>query len=410
MAESVDVVVVGGGVAGSTLGGALADADLSVVVLEKSEHFEDRVRGEWIAPWGVAEAKRLGIYPALVEAGGHHLTRHVGYDELLPPEVAEAMEIDLSLWHPDAPGPLTIEHVQIQNLLFSRARDLGAEMCRAVTHIDVEAGRDPRVRFRGPGGERSVSCRFVVGADGRSSAVRRQLGIPLVEDPIDHLIAGLLVDGLRDWPEQTQAIGKAGDIQYLIFPQGGGRARLYADYDAADRGRFSGQDGIERFLESFRMACVPGSGEIASATPLGPCRSYPSQDAWTESPVSEGAVLVGDAAGYNDPIIGQGLSIALRDVRLVRDLMLESPEWTPELFAPYVAERRERLRRLRVTAQIATRLGARFDPESVTARGRAFARIGKDPSVFPLAAAFAGPEKIPVERFSEDFVEALFAP
>ncbi len=48
---------------------------------------------------------------------------------------------------------------------------------------------------------------------------------------------------------------------------------------------------------------------------------------------------IGDAAGHNDPIIGQGLSITYRDVRIVRDLMLENRDWTPAIFRPYADER-----------------------------------------------------------------------
>ena len=48
---SVDVVIVGGGVGGSSLGAALAGSGLSVALLERTTSFEDRVRGEWIAPW-----------------------------------------------------------------------------------------------------------------------------------------------------------------------------------------------------------------------------------------------------------------------------------------------------------------------------------------------------------------------
>ncbi|MGB9279946.1 MAG: hypothetical protein WCB57_07650 [Pseudonocardiaceae bacterium] len=53
-------------------------------------------------------------------------------------------------------------------------------------------------------------------------------------------------------------------------------------------------------------------------------------DSWTEQPYAPGAVLIGDAAGWNDPIIGQGLSIALRDVRMATDvLMLGGPRLAP---------------------------------------------------------------------------------
>ena len=54
-----DLVIVGGGIGGSALATVMARAGRSVLVLEKSEEFEDRVRGEWIAPWGVVETKRV---------------------------------------------------------------------------------------------------------------------------------------------------------------------------------------------------------------------------------------------------------------------------------------------------------------------------------------------------------------
>ena len=71
------------------------------------------------------------------------------------------------------------------------------------------------------------------------------------------------------------------------------------------------------------MSCYPWSDEVARATPAGPCATYPGDDTWTSQPYVDGAVLIGDAAGHNDPIIGQGLSIAMRDARTVRDLVLD---------------------------------------------------------------------------------------
>ena len=69
-------------------------------------------------------------------------------------------------------------------------------------------------------------------------------------------------------------------------------------------------------------SCLPWSDEIARAKPAGPCATFPGDDTWTAQPFAEGVVLIGDAAGYNDPIAAQGLSIALRDARSVRDLIL----------------------------------------------------------------------------------------
>ena len=56
MPETHDVIIVGGGIAGSGLATMLARGGKSVLLLEKSTEFADVVRGEWMAPWCVFEA------------------------------------------------------------------------------------------------------------------------------------------------------------------------------------------------------------------------------------------------------------------------------------------------------------------------------------------------------------------
>src|SRR5437762_13583163 len=69
MSSTYDVVMVGGGLAGAGLGRLLARAGLRVLVLERTLEFRDRVRGEVLVPWGVAEAKRLGFEELLRPVG-----------------------------------------------------------------------------------------------------------------------------------------------------------------------------------------------------------------------------------------------------------------------------------------------------------------------------------------------------
>src|SRR5437764_2234387 len=68
---SNDVIIVGGGLAGSALAAQLAQHGCSTLVIERETTFKDRVRGENILPWGVAAARRLGIFDTLRGAGGH---------------------------------------------------------------------------------------------------------------------------------------------------------------------------------------------------------------------------------------------------------------------------------------------------------------------------------------------------
>ena len=58
--STFDVVTVGGGLGASACAASMARSGMRVLVLEKETQFKDRVRGEYIATWGVAEARELG--------------------------------------------------------------------------------------------------------------------------------------------------------------------------------------------------------------------------------------------------------------------------------------------------------------------------------------------------------------
>jgi 2-polyprenyl-6-methoxyphenol hydroxylase-like FAD-dependent oxidoreductase len=279
---------------------------------------------------------------------------------------------------------VTIEHVALQNVALAQAQKSGAMVKRGVSSVEITGGSNPGVKYSHEGRFYEHQCRLIVGADGRTSTVQRQIGLKLEEDPIDHLIAGLLVEDAHGWPEDLQSIGKVGDIQYLIFPQGGGRVRLYVDYDITDRKRFSGKTGAATMLAAFDMPCVPNSKAIAGATPSGPCRSNPSQDAWIDNPWVDGVVLMGDAAGYNDPINGQGVSVACRDARMLADILLAHEDWHGGIFAPFGEERKERMRRLRQAARFSTLFNARFGPDAEAARVRARRRMVDDPQLMMI--------------------------
>ena len=121
-------------------------------------------------------------------------------------------------------------------------------------------------------------------------------------------------------------------------------------------------------------------------------------------------VLVGDAAGHNDPIIGQGLSIALRDARTVRDLVLDGAR-TPDAFAAYGQERMERMSRLRLIADILAVTQAE-DAENQPARRERFAEYFADPDsglMLLMLAAFAGPESVPDELVDHDWPDRIRA-
>jgi len=405
-----EVVIVGAGIGGGALATVLARAGIAVTLLEKSLVHVDQVRGEWLAPWGVAETQRLGLYEALLAAGGHHLGRHISYGDDIDAATAESQPLDLMAFEGlGFKSPLCMRHPVMCDLLDAEANKSGAELIRGVTDLQVMPGAAPEVRFRHDGVEHKFNPRIVIGADGRNSTVRAQAGIEQHRDPTHHLMAGMLVDGTTGWPADLQIFGTEARINFLAFPQSSERVRLYICYGIDDKRRFAGTDNQARFLDAFRLATVPGSQHLANGVPSGPCNSYGNEDTWTDAPYVPGVVLIGDAAGHNDPIIGQGLSITYRDVRIVRDLMFENRSWTPDTFRPYAEERRERMRRLRLAASTFSILNAEFGDHARERRMRVREERMRNsfPDVTP--ATFVGPEVLPAEMFDETILDRLRA-
>lgn len=402
--EDYDLVIIGGGIGGSALAATVARAGAKALLLEKSEVYEDHVRGEWIAPWGVAEVKRLGLYDLLRHAGGHHLAQHITYDETLDPAQAEAAPLPLDMFVPGIPGPLCIGHPKHCQTLFDEAGRAGAVTRRGVEVLKVTAGNAPSVTYRRGGEERVVAARLIVGADGRASSARSAAGIELNQDKPHHMFGGMLVENASGWNADRQAIGTEGDFAFLAFPQGDGRIRIYGSYALEERRRFAGPDGPRLFLDAFKMNCSPENRHIAEGRPAGPLLSYFNNNSWTDEPYAEGVVLIGDAAGWNDPIIGLGLSITYRDVRIVSDLLRGAALWNADLFRAYGEERRERMRRLRFVADIQSTLDAEFDEAARERRRSFFARAKADPSLQAYSfAVMAGPDSLPPEIFTPDY-------
>ena len=78
MGEQYDVVIIGGGIAGSGLATMLARGGKEVLLLEQTNAYSDIVRGEIMSQWGVKEADAMGLLDALLGAGAHFVNMHLG--------------------------------------------------------------------------------------------------------------------------------------------------------------------------------------------------------------------------------------------------------------------------------------------------------------------------------------------
>ena len=357
------------------------------------------MRGESLLPWGVREARSLGVEDDLLAAGAVICPTFVNCAAGMPVEVAEQNAIPLADIIPGIPGSLNIPHAEACAALAAAAAGAGAEVRKGVREVRVESGARPRVRWVEDGEASEAAPRIVVGADGRNSVVRRGAGIELHRRPETHMIAGLLVGGLEGVLDDYDIIAAGPELILIGFQQPGGRLRIYLCPSARDRHRFAGASGLEEFRRVVRsFDFIRSSDALADAPAVGPLATMPGDDSWTDEPFAPGVVLIGDAAGWSSPIAGQGLSITMRDARTVRDVLLTDHQST-DAFADYVAERSERMRRLRAMTAVNAAAFA-DDCDDRPARLGRFAAARQDPLYAAyFGAIFAGPEFAPAEAF-----------
>jgi len=239
--------------------------------------------------------------------------------------------------------------------------------------------------------------------------VRRQVGIELEHYDATCMIAGLIVDGLGDIPQDHDFLASTDDLFMASFHQHDSQLRVYLCPGMKQKNRFAGPNGVDEFLRSANFACLPFGERISRATPVGPLASYPGDDSWTNRPYAPGVVLIGDAAGYNNPIIGEGLSIAMRDARQVRDA-LRSGDDDMHVFEDYAAERFERMRRLRNAAIFFSATFADDCENRPARRAKFFEMMQGEPLMMALlGATMGGPENAPPEAFDGRLADAIKA-
>lgn len=395
-----DLVTVGGGLGGAGIARVMAAEGARVLVLERTADFKDRVRGEVLVPWGVAEAKRLG-FDELLRPIGNDLVR---WDFVIGGR--RVMSLDIRLASGVGENVLTYYHPRMQDIVLESAEKAGAEVRRGARVSAVRPGRPATVSFEHDGKSHEVRARLVVGADGRGSAVRGWGGFRAERDTERRLFAGVLFEDVSA-PEDVLFSGflPGTGLMTYVFPQGGRRARCYVGFQkGTDVTRFTGANDVPRFIEtSTRIGAKTEWYEGARAN--GPLATFDATDEWVEHPYRDGIALVGDAAATSDPTWGQGMSVTMRDVRILRDALLATQDWDAAGHA-YAAGHDAFHRIVHTADGWYTDLFCDVGPQADTLRARAFPQIVADPTRI-LGTPLGGPEVVADEAarrrfFAED--------
>lgn len=175
--KTYDVVVVGGRVAGASTALLLARAGARVALVERSRYGSDALSTHGLMRAGVLQLSRWGLLDRVVAEGTPPIrltTFHYGDDEPVQISIRPSAGVD-ALYAPR-------RHV-LDRILVDAASGAGADVLhetRVTELLHDASGRVAGVRTLGAGGPGALSARFVVGADGLSSRVARQVEAPVL--------------------------------------------------------------------------------------------------------------------------------------------------------------------------------------------------------------------------------------
>jgi digeranylgeranylglycerophospholipid reductase len=325
--DRYDVVVVGAGPAGSVAAWEAARQGLNVLLLEKRQEVGSPVRCaegitrralvQFIAPdpaWISAEVNTVSI-----------ATVRNGCEQTWVPEAPAQAPPDSSVGY-------VLERRVFDRVLAERAALAGARVLVKTAAVSLlrEGKRVTGVRAAGPWGTREIAARVVIGADGVESRVGFWAGLGTTLPPRDlmscaqFLMAGVDIDPHCTYYYLDQDLAPGGYI--WIFPKGDGRANVGLGVQAGtpSRQQLGGADImprppvelLTRFVEAHPFLA---RGSMVTLIAGGVPVALPPAVL-----VTDGCVLVGDAARQVDPLTGGGIANGMAAGRLAGRVIAEA--------------------------------------------------------------------------------------
>ncbi|MER6567054.1 FAD-dependent oxidoreductase [Streptomyces sp. NPDC001093] len=301
----MDVLIVGAGPTGLTLGIDLARRGVEALVVERAEGLFPGSRGKGLQPRTLEVFDDLGVVDAIRAAGGPYPHRVTWKDGERVGELPmfERIEADEGAPYTE---PWMVAQWRTQEILHARLLELGGrvDFGREVTGLEQDA-EGVTVRFADG---TAVRAGYVVAADGGRSVVRRAVGVGMAGetvDPAPFLVADVRLTGLdRDF---WHVFPKDDGTVVGLCPQAGTndfqlQARL-AEGTEPD----PGFDGIRRLVAAYTHLDAEDVTELRWSSGFRPRAALADR-------FRVGRVfLAGDAAHVHSPAGGQGLNTSVQD-------------------------------------------------------------------------------------------------
>jgi 2-polyprenyl-6-methoxyphenol hydroxylase-like FAD-dependent oxidoreductase len=326
-AANHDVIIAGGGIAGSSVAAALDNFGYRILIVEPGLDHAKRLAGELIHPSGVDHLSQLGLVNPLMAAGGGRIRGFALFTGSGTNKPTHVLPYSDSC---DAGSDgFAIEHgVMVRALLEHVATLPNVTVWSAsrVTALDADSAGAVSVTIEHAHGRDRLSAALLVAADGRTSHVRTMAGIPHRQTHISNMI-GYMLHG-NELPQANFGhVFIAGSAPVLAYSVGRSETRIMFD-----RPPDSNDDCLHALPPTLRENAVRA---IETQPPL---RS--ANVSITPAAVFKGrTVCVGDAGGCCHPLTATGLSACTRDALLLRQALRETEQNIPEALQRYARRR-----------------------------------------------------------------------
>ena len=305
-----DVLVVGGGPAGSTISALLADKGWDVHVLEKDSHPRFHI-GESLLPQSVPMLQRLGVLPevekiGIIKYGAELVSYRLGRSQMF--HFSKAFD-------ESQPYAFEVKRAEFDAILAKNAVAKGVRFQEGMKALRVEFRRGQTSLVHAEdrrGAVRTWEARFVVDASGRDTFLSAQLGGK--HRSRKHGSAAVFghfegVTRLTGMDEGNITAGWLNDGWCWLIPFKDGTMSVgvvcHPDYIKSRR------TSLDQFLLDTLRQSPPIAKRMHLAKALTPTYAAANFSYRRDSMTGEGYLMIGDAFAFIDPVFSSGVHLAL---------------------------------------------------------------------------------------------------
>jgi len=307
-----DVIVIGGGPAGSTAATMLARKGWRVLLLERERFPRDHV-GESLLPASLPVLEELGVL-ADVEAAG--FLKKWGAT-MVWGSGGEPWSWHFRETNRTHPHAYQVWRPQFDQLLLQNSARHGVEVREGhrVLEVELRGQGEMAVRYAGPdGAEHRAHARFVADASGQAGIVGRSLGLRQPDARFQNLAVYGYFEGCERLPEPDENnifIVSYEHGWFWLIPLHTGQMSVGAVVDHRTGSEGVRGLGAEGYLRSQIAAAPPVARMLSNATLVSQTTVLRDWSYDSAHVVGDGWVLAGDAACFIDPLFSTGVHLAL---------------------------------------------------------------------------------------------------